>query len=219
MGGMTRTPSPGVIAWFAALAGFVAVAVLASQHDTFPGDIWLAQRLQEVDAGVVRATLDYTEDLSDLPWLIGVWLGGSAAVLLTLGWEQAALLAAALVGRLLNSGVKEIVGRPRPSLSLVDADNQPSSLSFPSGHAEGTVLLWGMLFYLATAYLKDPRLRLPAQAFCLWVIVGTGIERVYAGHHWPSDVVGGFWAGGLLLALLIAAERLVRARRAVVAYA
>jgi undecaprenyl-diphosphatase len=137
---------------------------------------------------------------------------------LTLGWQPALLMIAALAARLLNSGVKEIVGRPRPNVTLVDADWQPSSLSFPSGHSEGALILWGLLFYFATVYLKNAWLRLPAQAACLWLIVGTGLERVYVGHHWPSDVVGGFWLGGLILAVMILVERLVRKRRTVVAY-
>jgi undecaprenyl-diphosphatase len=139
-------------------------------------------------------------------------------LLVSLGWQQALLIGAALLGRLANGLLKEIVGRPRPSLSLVEADGQPSSLSFPSGHAEGTMLLWGLLFYFATVYVKDARLRLPAQALSVWVIVGTGLERIYVGHHWPSDVLGGFWAGALILGVLIAVERVVRRQRAVVAY-
>jgi undecaprenyl-diphosphatase len=210
--------SVGWAAWLAALAGFIVFAALASQHEYFSGDPWLTDRLQDIDSAAFRATLDYTEDLSDWPWLVAVYLAGAGALLLTLGWQQALLVGAALAGRLANSGLKELIGRPRPSLSLVEADGQPSSLSFPSGHAEGTILLWGMLFYFATVYLKDARLRLPAQALSLWVIVGTGLERVHVGHHWPSDVLGGFWAGGLILAMLIAVEQLVRRRRAVVAY-
>jgi membrane-associated phospholipid phosphatase len=41
---------------------------------------------------------------------------------------------------------------------------------------------------------------------------------VYVGHHWPSDVLGGFVLGALLLALLIALDRLVFAPRASVTY-
>jgi undecaprenyl-diphosphatase len=205
-------------AWVLSLLGFAVVAVWASQRDYFPGDLWFSRQVQDVDSSAFGALLDYTEDLSDWPLLVFVYLGGAGALFLAAGWQQALLMAGALAGRLANSGFKEIIGRPRPSLSLVEADGQPSSLSFPSGHAEGTILLWGILFYFATVYLKDARLRLPAQAACIWVVVGTGLERVYVGHHWASDVIGGFWVGGLILAVLIAADQLARRRRAVVAY-
>jgi len=202
-----------VAAWAAALAGFVILSALASFNDTFPGDVWLAQHLQEIDLAPFTEALDYTEDVADLPWLVLVWLGTAVFVLRAIGWQQAIILVSGLSGRLLNSGLKELIGRPRPSLSLVEAENQPGSLSFPSGHAESAVLLWGMLFYFATVHLGDARMRLPAQALCLWFIVATGVERVYAGDHWPSDVLGGFYIGVLLLACLIAAERLVRPGR------
>jgi len=111
--------------------------------------------------------------------------------------------------RLLNSGLKELVQRPRPSPELVQVGGQPPpSFSFPSGHADGAVVLYGLLFYFVTVYVPVPWLRLPLQALCLWVVLFTGMERVYVGHHWPSDVVGGYWQGALVLAGLIALHRL-----------
>jgi undecaprenyl-diphosphatase len=44
------------------------------------------------------------------------------------------------------------------------------------------------------------------------VIVVTGLERVYVGDHWPSDVVGGYYFGALFLAAIIWVEREVVAR-------
>ncbi len=195
--------------WMLALTGFIAMAVLAGSHDTFPGDVWLAQHFQDLDSPVISFMLDVPEELADTPLLVPIWAGAMVVVLVALGWRQAVLVAAALVLRFSNGPLKEIVGRPRPSLDLVSAEHQPSSLSFPSGHAQTVVLLYGLLFYLATVYIRDGRLRTAAQLFCGWVIIFTGMERVYAGHHWPSDVVGGFMVGGLLLAVLIAIDQLV----------
>jgi undecaprenyl-diphosphatase len=198
-----------VATWTVALVGFVAVAALASAHDSFPGDVWLAQRFQELDSAVVSFVLDVPEELSDSPLIFAIWAGATILVLATIGWRQALLLLAAFVLRFSNSQLKEIVERPRPSLDLVSAEHQPASLSFPSGHAQSVVLLYGLLFYFATVYIKDRAWRTVAQVFCGWVVISVGLERVYVGDHWPSDVVGGFWFGGLALAVLIAIDQLV----------
>jgi membrane-associated phospholipid phosphatase len=199
--------------WILALAGFVAMAALAGYHDTFPADIWLAQRFQDLHSPAIKLMLDVPEELSGTPLVVPIWIGATVLVLVAIGWRQAFLLAAALVLRFSNGQLKEIVGRPRPSLDLVSAEHQPASLSVPSGHAQSVVLLYGLLFYYATVYIKDATLRTAVQLFCGWVIIFTGMERVYVGHHWPSDVVGGFWFAGLVLALLIAIDQMAFKRR------
>jgi undecaprenyl-diphosphatase len=74
------------------------------------------------------------------------------------------------------------------------------------------VLLYGFLFYAAGQALADRRLRYPVQALCVIIAVLTGLERVEAGVHWPSDVLGGALFAGLMLALLIWSHRRFRAR-------
>lgn len=200
---------PLAAAWTCALIGFVAMAMLAGANDTFPADVWLAQHFQGLESPALGFLLDVPEEISDAPLIFLVWSGATIGVLATVGWRQALLLVAAFVLRFSNTYLKDLVGRPRPSLDLVSAEHQPSGLSFPSGHAQSVVLLYGLLFYFATVYIKDVRLRTASQLFCAWVIVFTGLERVYVGHHWPSDVVGGFWFAGLMLAVLIAVDQLV----------
>ncbi len=196
--------------WFAALIGFLVIAVLAANHDTFPNDVWLAQRAQEIDGEAFGRALDWTEDFADLPLLAVIVIGASVALFLSLGWEAALLLLLSSAGRLINSGVKEIVERPRPTPDRVeitcDAD---STFSFPSGHSEGAFVLYGLIFYFATFFLPIAWLRTIIQIACLWIIVVTGVERVHEGCHWPSDVLGGFYAGSLVVAVAIAVHRLV----------
>ena len=198
-----------VLVWGLALIGFLVMAVLASSHDTLPGDVWLAQHLQELKSPFVTLMVDLPEELSDPPLILMVWPIATTLVWVTIGWRQALLLVAAFILRSVNHLAKDMVGRPRPSLDLVSAVHQPPDSSFPSGHAQSIVLLYGLLFYFATVYIKRPVLRTGAQVLCLWVICFTAVERVYAGEHWPSDVVGGLLFGGLLLAVLIAADHLV----------
>jgi undecaprenyl-diphosphatase len=165
--------------------------------------------LQEIDAAGFARALDWAEDLADIPWIIVVWLGGVAALFAAARRWEALLLLAGALARPLNAGVKELIDRPRPPADLVAVSDHPSSPAFPSGHADGVIVIYGLLFYFITSFVTQPWLRLLGQAACLWVILFTGTERVYVGAHWPSDVLGGYYLGGLILAAIIAGHRLI----------
>ena len=198
--------------WLLFLVGFAVLSAFAAAYDRFPADLWLAHRLQEIDAtGFVRA-LDWAEDLTDSPWIVAVWLAGVTALAVVGGRWEALLLLASMLGRLLSVGAKELVDRPRPAADLVVVGERPSTPSFPSGHADGAILLYGLLFYFITLFVPQRGLRLLGQAACLWVILFTGMERVHVGAHWPSDVLGGYYLGGLVLAALIAVHQLTAVR-------
>lgn len=86
--------------------------------------------------------------------------------------------------------VKDIVARPRPDQqisSLLPSDNE---YSFPSGHA--TIVSAGaatalVLFRTKNRILISIALAAEAAIVC--------ISRVYLGHHFPLDVVGGVLLG------------------------
>lgn len=193
--------------WVSFFVGFVILAAFASIYDRFPGDVWLAERLQEIDHIAFEAALDRAEDVGDIPWILVPWLGGAGALLVSGRWRDAVLLLASAIGRPINGAIKELVERPRPSEDLVLVREHPGSFSFPSGHADAVIVVYGLLFLFITLYVRHPGVRLLGQAACLWVIVFTGMERVWMGAHWPSDVLGGYYLGGLILAAIIAAQR------------
>ena len=202
-----------LLAWIVAVLGFVVMAGFASADDRFAGDRWVTEKVQDVHGEAIAKTLDYTADFGDLPLVVvAAALAGAVAARFA-SWVDGALIVGSLASRGVNSVVKEIVGRPRPSGSLVHiSTSQPTSPSFPSGHSDTVFVLFGFIFYLAAVYIKDIRLRLAVQAVSLWVIIFTGIQRVHVGDHWPSDVLGGYYLGALMLAGLIALEWLVRSR-------
>ncbi|TSC60949.1 MAG: bacitracin transporter permease BcrC [Parcubacteria group bacterium Gr01-1014_107] len=110
-------------------------------------------------------------------------------------------LAAALFARLL---VKNLIvffyNRPRPFdvLEVNQLATQESFASFPSGHAI-------FFFTLATVLILYNR-KLGALLFAGATLIG--ISRVFAGLHWPSDVIFGASLGMLIGVLtFILAER------------
>ena len=87
-------------------------------------------------------------------------------------------------------------------------------LGYPSGHALGAVLFYGALIAVAQCFVGSPRARRLLRVVCLLLILATGVSRVASGAHWPSDVLGGYLWGGVLLAALLACERIARGRHA-----
>lgn len=113
-------------------------------------------------------------------------------------WLNGVLLLASIgVSYVLNIGLKSIFGRERPPLEnrLIQEDG----FSFPSGNA-----MVGTSFYLFAAFLIYQRFKKP---WILWLGVILpfllGWSRVYAGVHYPSDILAGFGIGILFCFCLI----------------
>ena len=197
-----------LILWLAALLGFAVMAGFAAAYDHFPADLWLAHRLQEIDSAAFDDALDLPEAAADLPYVLAVWLPALGLLWLLHHRRQALLLLIAPLSWALNTGVKVMVDRPRPSPQLVRIIDEASGPSFPSGHTITAVLIFGFILYLATTLVQRSWLRLLLQLACLYGIIFTGLARVYHGVHWPSDVYGAALLGALLLAPLILVDRL-----------
>jgi membrane-associated phospholipid phosphatase len=192
------------LVWLAAVALALLLTVLAAGHAWFPGDVRLARGIQDLDGGRLASYLGTTVyHLGRSPLLL-VSGGAIAAAFLVGRHNLAALFVLISVGlSSFGSLLKELAERPRPVASVVEVNEQAAGFSFPSGHVLGSVLLWGFLFYLAAGTIRHRALRLIVQTFCLLVPLLTGLQRVQAGAHWPSDVFGGFLWGLILLFLLI----------------
>jgi undecaprenyl-diphosphatase len=62
------------------------------------------------------------------------------------------------------------------------------------------MVLYGALFLLAGALVPHKGARLLFRSLCVFMIVATGLARVYSGVHWSSDVIGGYLFGLIALA-------------------
>jgi membrane-associated phospholipid phosphatase len=103
------------------------------------------------------------------------------------------------VSQLISITMKNLYGRPRPPLPLVET----TSFSFPSGHAiTGAVVGIGMLLVLVSPARRRPLYWVMAVVY----IVAMAWGRVYVRAHWFSDVAAGVAIGTavvLTAALLI----------------
>lgn len=97
-------------------------------------------------------------------------------------------------------GLKVLVNRQRPPvatrLSVLE------SLSFPSGHALGSLVAGYMVLVLAFAVTSSRLRRTLAVLLVAAYVVVVGLSRLYLGVHWASDVLGG-WLIGAAWATLV----------------
>lgn len=171
------------------------------------------KRLQQFDRRVNAVIRGWPETIR--PFMSGVTFLGSPMLVLAIGFisylsaakqgqpalERAFIYAAAAYA--LNTLLKLSLHRRRP-YNLDITTLGVKSYSFPSGHAFGTVIFYGLFSYLDFKYLIRPWNILIAAL--LWgLILLIGVSRVYLQAHYPSDVIGGWILGGLSLAIVIAA--------------
>jgi membrane-associated phospholipid phosphatase len=132
----------------------------------------------------------------------------SLAILWWRNRQEAKIFALACLGAvILNTGLKLAFSKPRPHLWQLLISEK--SFSFPSGHALGSLVLYGFLAYLlATHYPKSAKIFYSLAAIAIAAI---GLSRLYLGVHWPTDVIAGYGVGFLWLMLCIAMLKLQKA--------
>jgi undecaprenyl-diphosphatase len=205
--------SAALLAFFAAWTWFVF------QHDALDAfDKWAANSMHQYTADAAHKTL--TQGMIFL-----TDIGGVAAALLMaiMGaiWQNAIgrrYLAYAWFGvilgcAILNSATKRGFDRDRPPEELRHRAVLESNKSYPSGHAMGSAVGYGMLAY---ALILPQRRRPRRIAALLWtggMIVAIGLSRVYLRAHWFSDVIAGWTIGLCWLFFCLGWLEMVRLKR------
>jgi membrane-associated phospholipid phosphatase len=97
-----------------------------------------------------------------------------------------------LAGWTIGVGAKLVVQRARPIVD--DSVPHAEGYSFPSGHALNITLAASVMVFLLWPLLSVAGRRIGIAVAAL-VVVAVGLDRVFIGAHFPSDVVAGFILG------------------------
>ncbi|MEY2589735.1 MAG: hypothetical protein QOJ67_1719 [Acidimicrobiaceae bacterium] len=199
-----------------AIAAAIAAAVVASASvlAVVSEDVVEGNGLVRSDPANLRFFIDHRSsmllDLARNITQLGsfgllVALALAATVLL---WFKGARLVLAIaplvslaVGGVVCAVGKQLVGRPRPSLSLrLVRETEPS---FPSGHTtDSTAFYVALAIVVGIVLLRRPLARAVVMLASTVISGLVGLSRLVLGVHWPTDVIAG-WALGLLVALVV----------------
>jgi undecaprenyl-diphosphatase len=204
------TTAAAVIVAMLVLASVVAVEVREAAGLT----VFDASLATDLRANMPRPVLHAIAWLTQLgnPIGLAVVTGLVMIALLVRRHVQLALIwLGSLAGTaLINSTLKAWFQRERP---LHDHGFVVEhSFSFPSGHASGCTVFYGMLAYVLLV-LCPPRLHRAIVVAAVAVITLVGVSRILLQVHYFSDVLAGYATGLAWLMLCIGSAEYVRLRQ------
>jgi membrane-associated phospholipid phosphatase len=166
------------------------------EKEAFSVDTTLLLQIHQWTNHVLDRVMLGLTQIGNPSFIVSVVVGSLA----WLWWKQkrteAQLFAIASLGALiLNVGLKLFFAKPRPNLGTYLLTEK--SFSFPSGHALGSMVIYGFLAYLLASHF--PKFSLLIYAAAVGLIAAIGFSRLYLGVHWPTDVLAGYAVGFLWL--------------------
>jgi undecaprenyl-diphosphatase len=129
--------------------------------------------------------------------------------------SAALLLVTTVIGILLNSMLKDVFHRDRPS--IFSSGVEVFSSSFPSGHSMSAAIVYGTVAYLAARLQRHHWSRVVTAIVAFLLILLIASSRIYLGVHYPSDTIAGMTIGFAWAAFCMAtleAIQLIARRRA-----
>ncbi len=214
-----------LIAWLSALGGLIALAVWVDNRYFLPFDVRPTEWLQGLHRYPQLDTLfRYTNDAGNYEFVAAVLLCSFVWLLMRGLRFEALMMAGAGALHYVQLGLRFAIHRP---FSLADPPwwaypqydirQWPGPDGFPSGHVFGEVAVYGLVFAYVPRVIAFRPLAWAVRLFCAAVIVLGGPARVYAGAHWPSDVIGSMLLAALYLGIAWRVDRHVVHIRAVTA--
>jgi undecaprenyl-diphosphatase len=167
-------------------------------------ETWDSELLLAIYPGSESAALRFWTAVSSIGNNKSLILAASLLMLILVATRRFTAAVWIVAGSAVTMSIVEVlkwmVNRERPPLTFL---LEPNGASFPSAHAAGPAFLY---LYLAAIIAAAPSQRFAVRVLKAALLIvlpavalAVGYSRIYAGVHWPSDVLGG-WAIGTFIA-------------------
>jgi len=186
VGGMLIFTAPVVLLGFAVRQQFDPVIDLDNSAITAATDVTRRHGLAPLLVTIQQVTQPVNVYL--VTTLVAIW----AAWVRKLKSRALWAFVTAMTGWMIGVGAKLVVERARPVVD--DPVSHSPGYSFPSGHAINITVGMTVLLVLLWPLLTVTRRRIAVAAAVAAVLV-VGLDRIFLGVHFPSDVIAGVVLG------------------------
>ncbi|WP_053366829.1 phosphatase PAP2 family protein [Bacillus sp. FJAT-27245] len=190
-----------LIILFGFLFAFVEVAGEIREHELEKFDRMIIGIVQGTVSPSLTKFMLLITMAGSVAWITTAVIGMMAVSFLKRKWRVGIFIGLSSgVGSLFNIFLKALFKRQRPDIEPLIVEQ---GFSFPSGHSMGSMIFYGAAAFLVFQYSKKAGTKAVGCGLLLLLIVMIGISRIYLGVHYPSDIIGGFTAGGAWLTICI----------------
>jgi membrane-associated phospholipid phosphatase len=179
----------------------ITLSTVAAGPNTLPGDVAVGRWVQDLDSAIVDIVAWGGNFIGEGRIVFTAAIAMVAYSLFLRLWHDVYFLVLLVVLRLASLVLKGIVESPRPTAEDLRLAQVYEEFGYPSGHTTSATVLAGALIVLLLRRVHDPAWRRVGLVACLLIPLVTGFARVYVGAHWPSDVLGGYLWGTLIVLL------------------
>lgn len=177
--------------WGLLLVAFSGLALWAHRSDALPFDDRSSHWLEHHHHFFPYSDpfWRYLGDTGTVPVIVALVVVIAGVLLLRGARVESVLVAAVLPFAMIQIGVRALVDRPAIS-APAPGRQYPLESSFPSGHAFGEFMVFGLLFAFVPLIVPGRVATIAVRVACVLLIVFGGLERMVDVAHWPSDVLG-----------------------------
>jgi undecaprenyl-diphosphatase len=184
------------------IIGFSLISLFISDQKIIYFDRTIIDNVQGLETPFLTNVMKFFTFIGSAPFVIvlSIFLLFFLYKVLHHRFELILFVAAIAGSAILNGILKQFFQRVRPDFHrLIDIEG----FSFPSGHAMNAFTVYGIISFLLWRHIPSRLGRGTLLLISTVMILTIGISRIYLGVHYPSDIVGGYFASGFWITTAI----------------
>lgn len=184
------------------LIGFSFMAFVISRNDILSFDSAIIAYIQGLETSSLTAIMKFFTFIGSTKAIVVISVITLLFLYIVLKHRSELVLFTIVIAGspILNGILKTFFHRARPDLHrLIEI----GGYSFPSGHAMNAMTVYGILSFLLWRHIPTRLGRTVLVIISSLFILMIGTSRIYLGVHYPSDIIGGYFASGFWLGMAI----------------